>query len=376
LVGQAPTNLQTGADQIPLVVSKLTGKKVALMVNHTSLVGKKHLIDTLLSAGIDIKKIFAVEHGYRGTADAGEILNDSVDKKTGLPVISLYGENKSPLKGHLEDIDIVVFDIQSVGVRFYTYLGSLDYLMRACTKYKKKVLVLDRPNPNGAFVDGPVLRMDAGLESFVSMQPVPIVHGLTAGEYANMLNGEGWLDRHGWNLGGEKCDLEIVPVKNWQHSDPYSPPVKPSPNLPNDQSIALYPSTCLFEGTILSEGRGTFHPFEWIGHPDLKQYSFSFTPVSIDGMSKEPKLKGQVCYGLDLRLVKAKKSVDLSYLIELYQAFPDKSKFFTSYFDKLAGTPELKEQIMKGMTEEQIKATWQKDLEAFKTIRKKYVLYP
>ena len=368
LHGYSQSNLQTGADQITLLLSKLKNKKVALMVNQTSVIGKTHLVDSLKSLGVDIKKIFGPEHGFRGQADAGEIITDAVDKKTLIPVVSLYGKSKKPTAKQLEDVDIVVFDIQDVGARFYTYIGSLHYLMEACAENKKKVMVLDRPNPNGSYVDGPVLRME--LKSFVGMHPVPITHGMSIGEYAQMINGERWLDK------GIQCELEIIKMKSWEHSDSYSLKIKPSPNLPNDQSIALYPSTCFFEGTVLSIGRGTYHPFEWVGHPELKKYSFQFTPIPIDGMDKDPKLKSQICFGLDLSKTKVKPEINLSYLIEMYNAFPDKSKFFNNYFNTLAGTPDLKNQIIKGMTASEIRATWQKDLNAFKQVRKKYLLYP
>lgn len=265
-------------------------------------------------------------------------------------------------------IDVVVFDIQDVGVRFYTYISSLHYLMEACAESGKKLIVLDRPNPNGSLVDGPVLKME--LKSFVGMHPIPIAHGMTIGEYASMVIGEGWL------TAGKKCNLEIVRLKNWHHSDSYSIAIRPSPNLPNDHAIALYPSTCLFEGTVLSIGRGTQNPFELVGHPDLKNYTFQFTPASIPGMAKTPPLENKLCFGLDLRNKVVKKQIDLSYLIELYRAFPDKGKFFNNYFNTLAGNKILKEQIIKGMTEEQIKATWQSDLNAFKKLREKYLLYP
>jgi uncharacterized protein YbbC (DUF1343 family) len=361
--------LQTGADQMPLLLTKLAGKRIALMVNQTSVVGKAHLVDSLQSHNVDIKKILAVEHGFRGSADAGEVVGDGVDAKTGVPIVSLYGKNHKPTPTQMEDVDVVVFDIQDVGVRFFTYISSLHYLMEACAETGKKLIVLDRPNPNGALVDGPILDME--LKSFVGMHPIPIAHGMTIGEYARMVNDEGWL------AGGKKCELEVVPMKNWKHSDFYSIRIKPSPNLTTDQGIALYPSTCLFEGTVLSIGRGTQNPFELVGHPELKgKYSFQFTPVSIEGMAKEPVLKGQACFGLDLRKVPVKKEIDLRYLLELYNAFPDKQKFFNNYFDKLAGTKELKNQIVKGMTDAQIKATWKPGLDKFKSIRKKYLLYP
>jgi uncharacterized protein YbbC (DUF1343 family) len=360
--------LETGADQMPLVVSKLQGKRVAMMVNQTSVVGKTHLVDSLKKIGINIIKIFAVEHGFRGTADAGEAVNNSVDSKSGVTIVSLYGNSKKPKPEHLTDVDLVVFDVQDVGARFYTYISSLHYLMEGCAENKKPLLVLDRPNPNGAYVDGPILQKE--FKSFVGMHPIPVVHGMTIGEYAQMINGEGWLGD------GKKCELEIVTMKNWRHNDSYSLPIRPSPNLLNDQAIALYPSTCFFEGTVLSIGRGTYHPFEWVGHPDLKSYKFQFKPISIEGMSKQPPLENQVCYGLDLSNVEVKKRIDLNYLIELYKAFPDKEKFFIKYFNTLAGSSMLKEQIIAGQSEDQIRASWQPGLETFKKIRAKYLLYP
>ena len=368
LEGQKPKSLQTGADQIPTVLAKLSGKRVAMMVNQTSVVGKVHLIDSLKSHKVNLQKIFAVEHGFRGNADAGEAVKDGVDAQSGVAIVSLYGKDHKPTAKQMEDVDVVVFDIQDVGVRFFTYISSLHYLMEACAENGKKLIVLDCPNPNGSFVDGPILNKE--LKSFVGMHPIPIAHGMTIGEYATMVNGEGWLG------GGKKCELEIVHLKNWKHSDLYSISIKPSPNLTTDQGIALYPSSCLFEGTVLSIGRGTQNPFELVGHPDLKgKYAFQFTPVSIEGMAKEPVLKNQVCYGLDLRKVAPKNQIDLTYLMELYQAYPNKEKFFNNYFDKLAGTTELKSQIIKGLTEAQIRATWKPGLDAFKVVRKKYLIY-
>ena len=362
-----PTPILTGAEQLDLLLPKIQGKRIALLVNHTATIGKTHLVDTLQKRAVNIKKILSPEHGFRGNADAGEKVNDGIDTKTGLPVISLYGNNKKPTPEQLADVDIVIFDIQDVGVRFFTYISSLHYLMEACAEQNKKLLILDRPNPNGSYVDGPVL--DPSLKSFVGMHPIPIVHGLTVGELAQMINGEGWLE------GKKKCEFEIIPLKNYTHQSVYVLPIKPSPNLPNQQSVLLYPSTCLFEGTALSVGRGTQHPFEWIGHPDLKKQSFQFTPVSIEGMAKKPPHENSVCFGVDLSNLKTGKEISLKYLIQLYQEFPDKEKFFISYFDKLAGTKLLKEQIKKGMTEKQIRATWKKDLDAFKSKRKKYLIY-
>lgn len=359
--------LQLGAEQLEILLPKLTNQRVALLVNHTSTIGKTHLVDSLQKRGVDIKKIFSPEHGFRGNADAGETVKDDTDTKTGLPVVSLYGANKKPTTAQLNDVDVVIFDIQDVGVRFYTYISSLHYLMEACAEQNKKVIVLDRPNPNGSLIDGPIL--EPALKSFVGMHPIPISHGLTIGEYAQMINGEGWLE------GKKKCPLEIVPMKNYTHSLFYSVPIKPSPNLPNNQAIALYPSTCLFEGTVLSVGRGTLHPFEWIGHPDLKNQPFQFTPTTIVGMAKNPPHENKVCYGIDLTTEKTGKEISLKRLISLYNQFPDKEKFFISYFDKLAGTKKLKEQIKKGMTEKQIKSTWKKGLENFKKASKKYKLY-
>ncbi|MFM7850571.1 MAG: exo-beta-N-acetylmuramidase NamZ domain-containing protein, partial [Flammeovirgaceae bacterium] len=348
----------TGAQQLNLLLPKLKSQRVALLVNHTSIVGKTHLVDTLLQSGITIQKIFAPEHGFRGNADAGETIKDGIDSKTQLPVISLYGNNKKPTAQQLSDVDVVIFDIQDVGARFYTYIGSMHYLMQGCAEEKKKLIILDRPNPNGSYIDGPVL--DMSLQSFVGMHPVPITHGMTVGEYAQMINGQGWLE------GKIKCEIEVVKMKNYTHQTAYSLPIKPSPNMPYDQTVALYPSTCLFEGTVLSVGRGTQHPFEWIGHPDLKNQPFQFTPISIEGMSKNPPHENKVCYGINLEKEKVKKEVSLKHLIDLYHQFPNKEKFFIPFFDKLVGNKTVREQIKKGMTESQIKATWKKELEQYK----------
>lgn len=357
----------TGAMQLDVLLPMLASKKVGIVVNHTSLVGQTHLADTLLKRKVELKKIYAPEHGFRGTADAGEEIKDGIDSKTKLPVISLYGANKKPTAEQLADVDVVIFDIQDVGVRFYTYISTLHYVMEACAENNKKLIVLDRPNPNGHYVDGPILEKE--FKSFVGMHPIPVVHGMTIGELARMINGEGWLE------GNKTCDLEIIPIKNWKHADSFSLPVKPSPNLPNDQAIALYPSTCLFEGTVISLGRGTHMPFQVIGHPDLKNMPFQFTPVSIDGMSKNPPLENKLCYGLDLRKAPVKPQLDLSYLIRFYQSFPDKDKFFNNYFEKLAGTAKLREQIRQGMDETQIRASWQEGLKKYNQTRKKYLLY-
>ncbi|MBY0432618.1 MAG: DUF1343 domain-containing protein [Cyclobacteriaceae bacterium] len=358
----------TGAQQLDQLLARLSGKRVALMVNQTSVINQTHLADSLLARGVKIAKVFSPEHGFRGKADAGEKVSDAIDAKSGLPIVSLYGSNKKATPAQLADIDVVVFDIQDVGTRFFTYISSLHYLMESCAENKKKLIVLDRPNPNGSYVDGPVMQPQH--KSFVGMHPIPVVHGLTIGEIAKMINGEGWLE------GKVTCELEVVTMKHWKHSDAYSLPIRPSPNLPTDNGIRWYPSTCFFEGTALSVGRGTQNPFEFIGHPDLKNQPFQFTPVSIDGMAKKPPFENVVCFGLDLRKETAPRKVSLQHLIELYQAFPDKEKFFTNYFEKLAGTDELRKQIQSGMTEEQIRKTWQKDLAAYGSMRKKYLLYP
>lgn len=359
---------RTGADQLEVLLPRLAGLRVGMMVNQTSMVGVRHLADTLKSRGVNLVKIYVPEHGFRGTADAGEVVKDGIDASTGVPVISLYGSSKKASKEQMADVEVVLFDLQDVGARFFTYISSLHYFMEACAENNKKLIILDRPNPNGSYVDGPVLRPE--LKSFVGMHPIPITHGMTIGEYARMVNGEGWLKD------GEKCALEVIAMKNWKHSDTYHIPFKPSPNLPNDHAIGMYPSTCLFEGTALSIGRGTKNPFEVVGHPDLKNQPYSFTPVSIDGMSKEPPLQDVLCYGLDLRKEPLPKEVTLKYLIQLYNAFPDKDNFFNAYFDKLAGNTDLKAQIRSGMSEKAIKATWKNDLDAFKVIRARYLLYP
>ncbi len=365
---QKKDHLVLGAEQLPELTTLLKGKHVGLVVNNTALVGKTHLADTLKNLGVNLVRIFGPEHGFRGDAADGELVKDSIDHKTGVLVISLYGKNKKATPAHLKGLDIIVFDIQDVGARFYTYISTLHYLMEACAENGKKLVVLDRPNPNGSYVDGPILEPE--LKSFVGMHPIPITHGMTIGEYALMINGEGWLE------GGVKCELEIIKMKNWKHDDDYSLPVKPSPNLPNDQAIRLYPSICLFEGTKISLGRGTQMPFLILGSPELKDMPFQFTPVPIKGMSLEPPLKNQLCYGIDLRDVPVARKVDLKYVLMFYNLYPDKEKFFTAYFDTLAGTTKLKQQIKDGLTEEQIRASWKPGLDAFKAKRAKYLLYP
>jgi uncharacterized protein YbbC (DUF1343 family) len=356
----------TGADQIGDFYKTLANKRVALVVNHTSLIGKTHLADSLKSLGVNIVKIFGPEHGFRGNAADGEHVNDSVDVRTGIALVSLYGKSKKPTQQQLQNVDVVIFDIQDVGTRFYTYISTMHYVMEACAEARKKVIILDRPNPND-FVDGPM--NEKPFESFVAMHPIPIAHGLTVGELAQMINGEGWLANK------LKCEIEIVKLKNWKHSDEYALPVGPSPNLPNNQAIRLYPSICLFEGTVISLGRGTPFPFQVLGNPELKEMPFTFTPVTIKGVAVKPPHEGKLCYGIDLRNEKAERRINLSYVIKMYNAYPDKEKFFIPYFDILAGTPKLKQQIKDGLTEDQIRASWKDDLDKFKLIRNKYVLY-
>lgn len=364
---QLNAQLKLGAEQTDVYVPKLKGKRVAIFANNTSAINGVHLVDLLVGKKVNVVKIMSPEHGFRGDVPDGDDVNDSVDEKTGIRIVSIYGDkNKKPTPEHLADVDVVIFDIQDVGCRFYTYISSLHYLMEACAENKKKLYVFDRPNPNG-FVDGPVLQVEN--KSFVGMHPVPITHGMTIGEYAKMINGEGWLPN------GMKCELEVIALKNYTHHDEFSVPIKPSPNLPNDHAIRMYPYMCLFEGTALSLGRGTYTPFEIIGHPDLKNQPFEFTPVSIPTMSAKPKLEGQLCHGIDLRNEKPERKIVLKYLIDMYNQFPDKEKFFIPYIDKLSGTKELKEQIKKGMTEEEIRATWKADLDKYKAMRKKYLLY-
>jgi uncharacterized protein YbbC (DUF1343 family) len=364
----ANIDVLTGADQLDILIPKLSNSRVGLVVNYTAVVGQTHLADTLKSMGVVISKILSPEHGFRGTATAGEHVNDGFDTKTGLPIVSLYGQNRKPTPGQLEDIDVVIFDIQDVGVRFFTYIGTMHYVMEACAENGKKVIVLDRPNPNGSYVDGPILLME--FKSFIGMHPVPVVHGMTVGEYAQMINGEGWL------AGSLQCDLEVIPLKNWKHNDEYILPIKPSPNLPNQQSVKLYPSICFFEGTPLSLGRGTSFPFQVIGHPGLKNMPFEFTPVDMPGMSIDPPQENNVCRGLDLRDATVPNKVDLHYLIDMYNAFPEKEKFFVPHFARWAGSNVLARQIKDGLTEDQIRASWQHDLANFNKIRGKYLLYP
>lgn len=356
-----------GAYQTNEYLPILKGKRVGLVVNQTSVIGTTHLVDTLKQLSVDIITVFAPEHGFRGDADAGATVKSGFDAKTQLPIISLYGSNKKPLPEQLENLDVLIFDIQDVGTRFYTYISTMHYVMEACAEQNKELIILDRPNPNGMYVDGPVLEMEN--KSFVGMHPIPVLHGLTVGELAKMINGEGWLNNK------VKCDVTIIPVKNYTHALPYSLPVQPSPNLPNDLSIQLYPSLCLFEGTVISVGRGTEYPFQQIGHPNLEEYPHSFTPVSTPGSSLHPPLENEKCYGIMFQN-KIKGGFSLKYLIEFYNQFPEQKAYFNSFFIKLAGTNELRKQIMAGFNEEEIRMSWQKDLQEYHKLRKLYLLYP
>ena len=356
-----------GAERMHGLLALLQGKKVALMVNQTAIIGQTPLVDTLLSYGVNIKKIFSPEHGFRGKADAGESVNDSVDSKTGLQVISVYGKKKKPSADDLADVDIVVFDIQDVGARFYTFISSLHYLMEACAENNKKLIVLDRPNPNGWLVEGPVLKKE--FQSFVGVDPIPVVYGLTTGEYAQMINGEKWLPD------GMQCTLVIIPCQNYDHADQFTLPIKPSPNLPNPSAIALYPYLCFFEGTNISVGRGTELPFQVIGSPKTKfEGAYEFTPQSKPG-AKEPPFLKQKCYGY--KLIPSLQKSCFHYVVQMYKLYTNKDEFFlkNNFFDKLAGNDEIRKMIIAGKTEDEIKATYAKELEAFKLIRKKYLLY-
>jgi len=366
-------DLMTGADRISYYYPLLKGKNIGLVVNQTSNIGKVHLVDSLVRLGLNVKKIFAPEHGFRGNADAGEKISDSKDPGTGIPIVSIYGAKKAPEKADFEGIDMLVFDIQDVGTRFYTYISTLHYVMLSCADHKVPLMVFDRPNPNGHFVDGPIL--DIAYQSFVGMHPIPVVHGMTIGEYAQMINGENWLG------GQKKADLQIVPCLNYKHSDIYHLPIPPSPNLPNMRSIYLYPSICYFEGTQISLGRGTNKQFQVLGAPTLNFGDYLFTPEPKPGAMNPPQL-GKLCRGIDLSgldelEIKAKKSIDLSYLIQFYQNYPDKESFFLPglFFDKLAGSSKLREMIQSGYSEKEIKDTWQPGLKSFNLVRKKYLIY-
>ena len=364
--------VQVGAEQIGEYKALLKGKQVGLLVNQSSLLGNTHLLDTLLALGINVKKIFSPEHGFRGKEDAGAHIDDSKDSKTGLPIISLYGSHKKPTTEDLQGIDILVFDIQDVGARFYTYISTMHYAMEACAEFNTSFLVLDRPNPNGHYIDGPIL--EDSFKSFVGMHNIPIVHGLTVAEYAQMINGQYWLKD------SLQCDLSYVACKNYDHNTFYKLPIKPSPNLPNELSVCLYPSLCLFEGTLVSVGRGTDNPFQIYGHPDFKDLlGFLFIPESKAG-AKYPKLEGIECFGKDLTILKKGEvmkdiKLNLTWIVEAYKNSKHKDSFFIPFFTKLAGTKKLQKQIEQGMSAKAIKSTWQDGLDTFQLTRKQYLLY-
>ncbi|WP_372775756.1 exo-beta-N-acetylmuramidase NamZ domain-containing protein [Mangrovibacterium sp.] len=363
-------DVRCGADLPERYMGLLEGQKIGLVVNHSSRVGEQHLLDFLLDRGVSVQKVFCPEHGFRGDADAGELIGDQVDEKTGIPVVSLYGKNKKPTTDQLKGIDLLVFDIQDVGVRFYTYLSTLHYVMEACAENQIPLLLLDRPNPNGDYIAGPVL--DLKFQSFVGMHPIPIVHGCTLGEMALMINGQHWLKD------SLQCRVTVVPVENYTHQTPYSLPVKPSPNLPNDLSIRLYPSLCFFEATTMSIGRGTQFPFQVVGYPDRQMGYFQFTPKSIPGMAKKPKQEGKTCYGEDLRGETLSHRFSLGLFLKYYHHFKKEPDFLSSpnWLNLLAGTDELLNQIRSGATLGEIEDSWQKPLEDYRNMRRNYLLYP
>ena len=369
------TKIFPGAFSTAKYLPLLKNKRVALVVNQSSILNGVHLSDTLLDLGVNVVKIFAPEHGFRGKADAGKIIDNTIDSKTGLPIVSLYGKKEKPNKEDLSNIEIVIFDIQDVGVRFYTYISTLTYVMESCGENNIPILVFDRPNPNGHYIDGPIL--EPKYKSFVGLIPIPIVYGLTMGELAQMINGEGWMSNN------VKCNLTVIPCTNYTHQSHYQLPIRPSPNLPDFASVSLYPSLCFFEGTTVSVGRGTNKPFKQIGHPSLaSNYKYKFVPLPNEGASN-PKLKGESCFGIDLSNVKIKDfrhkgKIELSWLIEFYNNYEDKEKFFlkNNWIDKLAGTDELRKMIIQGKTSEEIKEVWKTDLIKFNSARKKYLLYP
>ncbi len=361
-----------GAQRTEAYLPLLEGKRVAVAGNHTSMIGNTHLVDSLLSLKVRVVKVFSPEHGFRGDADAGEYVSTNTDKKTGLTIISLYGKNKKPTDEQLADVDVILFDMQDVGVRFYTYISTMTYLMEAASKLGKKVIILDRPNPNGHYVDGPVL--EEKFKSFVGLHPVPVVHGMTVGEYACMINEEKWLE------GGKRCDLTVITCMGYDHQTLYQLPINPSPNLTTMAAVYLYPTLCFFEGTIISVGRGTDKPFQVVGHPSLKDAPFKFTPQSRIG-AKNPKYEGQLCYGYDLTnfgngFIRDSGMIYLYWLIDLYNRYEKKAEFFNSYFNTLAGTEQLKNDIIAGKSDDAIRKSWKTGIEQFKLIRKKYLLYP
>lgn len=374
LLSQSYTNaasIKVGAEQTSIYLPILKDKHVAVVANPTSTIGTTHLVDTLIHMGIQVKKVFGPEHGFRGDAEAGAHTKNTKDKRTGIPVIALYGSHYKPKPADLKGIDYVIFDIQDVGARFYTYISTMHYVMEACAENHVKFIVFDRPNPNGHYVDGPILESE--YKSFVGMHPIPIVHGLTVGELAQMINEEGWLANK------VKCDIMVIPCANYNHQREYILPIKPSPNLPNNNAIYLYPSLCLFEGTVISLGRGTDKPFQVYGHPLLKG-NYEFTPRSIPNVSVTPPLLGEKCKGYDLtqfaeQYIKNYKKMYLFWILDAYKQFPNKDEFFNTFFNKLAGNATLQEQIKKGLSEEEIRKSWEPGLGQYKEMRKKYLLY-
>lgn len=365
--------LLTGAQQTSEYLPILKGKKVGIVANQTTTIGAVHLVDTLVSLGVEVIKVFGPEHGFRGAAAAGEHVDNDKDSKTGLPIVSLYGNHRKPDSSDLAGLDLIIFDMQDVGTRFYTYISTMSYVMEACAENGVTVMVLDRPNPHGDYVDGPVL--DMAFSSFVGLHPIPVVHGMTIAEYAQMVNGEGWLKN------GILCDLSLISMKNYTHKTQYELPIAPSPNLPNQASILLYPSLCFFEGTIMSIGRGTDFPFQVVGHPDFAIGSFVFMPEDIPGVAINPKHKGVPCYGQNLTgfvdyFESNPKRLYLGGLIEMYTYFKGKEEFFIPYFDKLAGSDQLRLQIEADITETIIRESWRAEINQFKSTRKKYLLYP
>lgn len=363
----AQSTIITAAERLEEYLPMIEGKKIGLVVNQTSMVGNSHLVDTLASKGMIVKRIFAPEHGFRGDKDAGEKVRNTRDQRTGAPVVSLYGKNYKPTKRQVGDLDYLIFDIQDVGTRCYTFISTLHYIMEASAENDVPLIVLDRPNPNGHYVDGPVL--DTAFSSFVGIHPIPLVYGLTIGELAQMINGEGWLSN------GLKCELTVISLSNYEHSSSYQLPQKPSPNLPDAQSIAMYPSLVFFEGTNISVGRGTLTPFQMIGHPNPIYGDFEFKPRSLKGMAKNPPYENETCYGVDLRNTPSPNEVDLSYLISFYKQSKNPN-YFNNFFTLLAGTDELRKLIESGKTVEEIRSSWQPELEDFKLLRSKYLLYP
>jgi len=375
------STIQTGAEQTEKYLPYLKGKRVAIMANQTTIIGGSHLVDSLHKLDVNIVKIFGPEHGFRGNASAGTHIADEVDPGTGIPVISLYGKKNKPSKEDLANVDVLIYDLQDVGVRFYTNINALARLMEACQESGKEILILDRPNPNAYLIDGPIL--DMKYKSGIGMFPLPMSHGLTVAEFAQMANGEGWLTN------GVKCKLKIIPVANYNHEMPYTLPVPPSPNLNTQQGILLYPSTCMFEGVYVNHGRGTYFPFTVLGSPELKgRYEFNYTPTGIKGMAETPLFMNQVCYGLDLRnydtrILRKRKQINLDWIIELYKAHPHKEKFFDSklsnqmgVIERLVGSGLFRQQIIDGVPEAEIRASWEPGLSQYKEMRKKYLLYP